>query len=1027
MQRKVNLKNILLTIGISIGLVLGVYIIYNINTDIDELNIESVNKIENSKVENNRDQDVDDRNSTVVTRENEEKREQRIATIVNNIRGEYRGIRSQPLRYSPIEVYKPPITNNKPIELPSITNKPSIPNVPSIPSVPNLPINPITPNIPTTPNPSVIPPDTDDVDDGINPPLNTATGIIDKDFYTGNFGFELISDSNRYIIDIDNFLESELIQSTVFELQSDGNILVNTINSDYINNIFRINQNGDIDESFNSGDISCCVFDIKEQSDGKILVGGDFNEYLGESTNGIVRLNSDGSRDTSFNIGTGFRGSLDGTTAGDDSVNTLAIQEDGKIIVGGNFTSYNGVGANRIIRLNSDGSRDTSFNIGTGFSGIDRSVYKLVVQSDGKILIGGNFTSYNGLGANKIIRLNSDGSRDSSFDMGSGFGDWFGGGVVNSILLQTDGKILVGGDFRTYQNNSVNRLIRLTSNGEKDLSFNSDISLPSINTYFYIQDIYEQSDGTIFILFRNFSGEIEDFGGNILKLNSDGSRDTSFSLDMNSLLTPNIADRMLLVNNTIFLGGALFTTVNNVYNADGELIDMQTIDFENEEWISNFNTDGGAIDVTIGSILKFNLDGSRSTDFDSGLSLRIKYTNKISFDSDVDIVKTQSDGKIIVGGGFSNYKGESANGIIRLNSDGSRDNSFEIGTGFDGTVNTIAIQSDGKIVVGGDFSNYKGASANSIIRLNSNGSRDNSFEIGTGFDGTVNTIAIQSDGKIVVGGYFNLYQGELEYNEEYDYTEMIDQGGSSANGIIRLNSDGSRDDSFEIGTGFNETVNTIAIQSDGKIIVGGDFSNYKGASANSIIRLNSNGSRDNSFEIGTGFDGTVNTIAIQSDGKIVVGGYFNLYQGELEYNEEYDYTEIIDQGGSSANGIIRLNNDGSRDDSFEIGTGFNETVNTIAIQSDGKIVVGGGFELYQGELEYNEEYDYTEIIDQGGASANRIIRLNSNGSRDNSFEIGTGFNETVNTIAIQSDGKIVVGGRFQVYNNQSGTYLLRLK
>jgi uncharacterized delta-60 repeat protein len=910
MQRKVNLKNILLTIGISIGLVLGVYIIYNINTDIDELNIESVNKIENSKVENNRDQDVDDRNSTVVTRENEEKREQRIATIVNNIRGEYRGIRSQPLRYSPIEVYKPPITNNKPIELPSITNKPSIPNVPSIPSVPNLPINPITPNIPTTPNPSVIPPDTDDVDDdGINPPLNTATGIIDKDFYTGNFGFELISDSNRYIIDIDNFLEleSELIQSTVFELQSDGNILVNTINSDYINNIFRINQNGDIDESFNSGDISCCVFDIKEQSDGKILVGGDFNEYLGESTNGIVRLNSDGSRDTSFNIGTGFRGSLDGTTAGDDSVNTLAIQEDGKIIVGGNFTSYNGVGANRIIRLNSDGSRDTSFNIGTGFSGIDRSVYKLVVQSDGKILIGGNFTSYNGLGANKIIRLNSDGSRDSSFDMGAGFGDWFGGGVVNSILLQTDGKILVGGDFRTYQNNSVNRLIRLTSNGEKDLSFNSDISLPSINTYFYIQDIYEQSDGTIFILFRNFSGEIEDFGGNILKLNSDGSRDTSFSLDMNSLLTPNIADRMLLVNNTIFLGGALFTTVNNVYNADGELIDMQTIDFENEEWISNFNTDGGAIDFTIGSILKFNLDGSRSTDFDSGLSLRIKYTNKISFDSDVYIVKTQSDGKIIVGGGFSNYKGESANGIIRLNSDGSRDDSFEIGTGFDGTVNTIAIQSDGKI------------------------------------------------------------------------------------------------------------------------IVGGDFSNYKGASANSIIRLNSNGSRDNSFEIGTGFDGTVNTIAIQSDGKIVVGGYFNLYQGELEYNEEYDYTEIIDQGGSSANGIIRLNNDGSRDDSFEIGTGFNETVNTIAIQSDGKIVVGGGFELYQGELEYNEEYDYTEIIDQGGASANRIIRLNSNGSRDNSFEIGTGFNETVNTIAIQSDGKIVVGGRFQVYNNQSGTYLLRLK
>jgi uncharacterized delta-60 repeat protein len=244
--------------------------------------------------------------------------------------------------------------------------------------------------------------------------------------------------------------------------------------------------------------------------------------------------------------------------------------------------------------------------------------------------------------------------------------------------------------------------------------------------------------------------------------------------------------------------------------------------------------------------------------------------------------------------------------------------------------------------------------------------------VGTGFNNTVNTLTLQSDGKILVGGYFGSYQGV------------------GANIIIRLNSDGSRDTSFNIGTGFDNWVYSLSLQSDGKILVGGGFTSYQGVGANRIIRLNSNGSRDTSFNIGTGFDNWVYRLALQSDGKILVGGDFTSYQGV------------------EANIIIRLNSDGSRDTSFNIGTGFNNWVYSLSLQSDGKILVGGGFTSYQ------------------GVGANYIIRLNSDGSRDTSFNIGTGFNSWVYSLSLQSDGKILVGGNFTIYQDQPAGYLIRV-
>jgi uncharacterized delta-60 repeat protein len=355
------------------------------------------------------------------------------------------------------------------------------------------------------------------------------------------------------------------------------------------------------------------------------------------------------------------------------------------------------------------------------------------------------------------------------------------------------------------------------------------------------------------------------------------------------------------------------------------------------------------------------------------------------------------------------YNNTSFNSSIISNT-GYIPDGFFIGTGFNSSVNTISIQSDGKILVGGQFTTYNGVSLNRIIRLNSDGSQDTSFVIGTGFSNTVNTISIQSDGKILVGGSFTSYNGV------------------SSNRIIRLNSDGSQDSSFVIGTGFNNTVNTITIQSDGKILVGGWFASYNGVTSNRIIRLNTDGSQDSSFVIGTGFNNPVNTISIQSDGKILVGGQFTSYNGV------------------SLNRIIRLNTDGSQDSSFVIGTGFNNIVNTITIQSDGKILVGGSFNSYNGVvstriIRLNSDGSNNVSINSNTVANNLEVksiviqsdgkillcgdkyvgRLNTDGTQDISFNYYFSFNGFVNSIAIQSDGKILAGGSFDGPFNGNGT------
>ena len=166
--------------------------------------------------------------------------------------------------------------------------------------------------------------------------------------------------------------------------------------------------------------------------------------------------------------------------------------------------------------------------------------------------------------------------------------------------------------------------------------------------------------------------------------------------------------------------------------------------------------------------------------------------------------------------------------IIRLNSDGTKDTTFSFGNGYDGDVLDIAFQNDGKIIAGGDFFTYSGSAITyKINRIESNGNDDNFGNNGFPFNNSttnnfVSSLAIQNDGKIIVGGIFTQYNS------------------TPNNNIVRLNNDltGSRDNTFQTGTGFNSRVKKIIIQPNGKILVGGYFTDFNGTTTNRIVRLN---------------------------------------------------------------------------------------------------------------------------------------------------------------------------------------------
>ena len=373
----------------------------------------------------------------------------------------------------------------------------------------------------------------------------------------------------------------------------------------------------------------------------------------------------------------------------------------------------------------------------------------------------------------------------------------------------------------------------------------------------------------------------------------------------------------------------------------------------------------------------YGAPGDVDLSFDPGSSVK----------GEVRAIALQSDGRVLIGGGFTTTNGVPQRGIVRLNADGSPDGSFA-GMFFEHApaywnpfVYSIAVQAGGKIVVGGQFISVNGLARTNIARLNADGSLDPSFVSGAVFpDGNGNSIiqsvALQKDDQILIAGSFSSINGVQQNN------------------IARLHGDGSLDISFNASLGpIGGGGCTIAIQSDGKILIAGNFSSVNGMERHNIARLNADGSLDTSFL--NGLDGVNNwvlAVVLQPDGKILIGSQFSLVNGVARHN------------------IARLNSDGSLDNSFLNGlAGTDYGISCLALQSDGKVLIGGWF----GSV--------------NGAMRNQLARLNPVGSLDTTFLNGhAGPDGDVSSLALQPDGKILFGGNFTSVNGAPRSHVARL-
>lgn len=408
-------------------------------------------------------------------------------------------------------------------------------------------------------------------------------------------------------------------------------------------------------------------------------------------------------------------------------------------------------------------------------------------------------------------------------------------------------------------------------------------------------------------------------------------------------------------------------------------------------------------------LTRLNTDGSIDESFDTGTGLNGKvYTSYV-----------QPDRKIIIGGSFTAYNGTSSGRLIRLNTDGSHDPSFNTTIGAtNGIIYKICPQTDGKIILVGSFTKYNNITVNRIARILQNGALDSSFSTGTGSSLTITNAEILDDDKILLTGNFTAFNGIV------------------TNKIVRLYPDGQVDGSFNTGTAFNDDVNAIAVQPDGKIIVGGKFTVYNGVMANRIIRLNLDGTPDNTFISGSGLSkDAIQVIKIDASGTIVVGGSFNGF---------YDNTEV--------NRLFFLNQDGTLKSDFYTGSGPGSS-SVLALENDaeGSWYIGGSFSVFDGlnqgrlaKINADGEHD-TAYLSAGigfnnsvlkvlalenkqtmvfgsfnkfnGKTTSKMARLLENGTLDETFNLEqSGANNVIKTAVLQRDGKIVFAGNFTKYN-----------
>lgn len=790
--------------------------------------------------------------------------------------------------------------------------------------------------------------------------------------------------------------------------------------------LVRLNENGSVDKGF-AVVADDTVYSIAVQPDGQIVIGGAFRTVNGLLRNGVARLSPGGVVDRDFNPGEGPN----------RPVYSAAPQPNGQIVLGGLFTSVSAARLSYLARLNTDGSVDVDFDSGTGPSG---PVYSVAVHPGGKIIIGGAFTNFNGIDRNYFARLRSDGSLDSMFRIGRG-----ANALVRSVAVQPNSAVILGGEFTQIDGLPRQRIARIhgdeysnvvglefsrsTYTVSEEVGKAEIVVLRSGNTNGSVQIRYGTADGTavagvdyeategtlsfgpgelrksffisiaddseievdetVQLFLTNAPPNVELLGsGTALLVIKDNEKSIWFSADTYKVaeagtnavitilrlgpLTGTVSALFSTSNGTATAGVDYVAVSNRVEFAEGQ--DKQTVlvpilddavKEENKTVLLHLSEPGG--DVQLG------LAAATLTieDDEPGIGgLVVTFNPGAGADNFVRSVAVQNDGKIVLGGAFTQFDGTNRSHVARLNTNGAHDLSFNPGAGANALVASVAALSSGKVLLGGTFTNVNGTGCNRVARLNNDGGLDLTFNRSLSYDGAVNGLTVQPNGGLVLGGAF----------------------GRPTRAISQLRANGTLDPSFNPGSGANGPVHTVIIQTNGQVLMGGAFTEVGGVPRNRLARLNPDGLVDSSFAPMNVTNGTVYSIVVQNDGKLLIGGDLGVANLTNRPN------------------ILRLNPaDGTLDPSFDPGAGANAPVFAIALQSNERIVIGGDFTMVQ------------------GTNRNHYARLLPNGAIDHDFDPKDGANGTVYCLAVLPSRNIVIGGAFTRVNGvaRNGVALIR--
>lgn len=665
--------------------------------------------------------------------------------------------------------------------------------------------------------------------------------------------------------------------------------------------LMRFNTNGSIDAAFqqNVGTVGA-VYRVGQFSNGQLLLTSFTSSPLragGIARNNILRLNADGTADASFNTGTGTTAAASGS-----SVDFSLPLPNGQVLATGYFDNFDGVAVNNIVRLTTSGGVDATFN--PGGAGSDDYIGTSALLPSGKILIAGYFATYNGVSRNGLARLNADGTLDATF-----VPSLPAQSSIDNFVVQPDGRILAAGSFST-----TSGLVRLLADGSPDNSFTAPANYSGGSVYaYYGNGVEVQSDGKILVAFHDGTTALP-----VARLNSNGSVDPSFTPAIpgfNFFSLTMLASGKVLVAGRSALQGS---TPNN-------------------------------------SLLQLNTNGSLDTSFLPSFQSVGSITN----------VVRQADGKLIAGGNFSEINGQPVSLLARFNTNGALDATYTGAASLLTTPTDLAIQPDGRLLV---------LYASAVQRLLPTGAPDNSFASSNlGLNGATRLL-LQPDGRIVIGG----------------------RGLGTGAAVIRLLADGSRDNTFNTpfspGTARMSLVQSLALQADGRMLVAGTFAPATGSTVATVRRLETTGAFDNTYAISpvllNSTFGSLNSIALQTDGKLVLGGNFSTV------------------GGAPASNVARLSTTGLLDAGFMAPTFASGSVSKVVIQPNGRVLLGGFFTA-------------------PGVAAN-LGRLLSNGAADASYAATAVPNSTVRAMLVQPDGGIIAGGNFTTINGQAAGGIARI-